>query len=124
MTPTAFHFGVVLFISASAVMPGIPAPVMAAVAGVPSVLGLLYAAWVVRRMARSTVLVAHLVDYVIYGAFPAAAYLCLLVSVVGLWFGAPFALHGVAIGALALLLVGIRNAWDLAVYLAYHKDGA
>jgi hypothetical protein len=38
--------------------------------------------------------------------------------------GAGFAAHGLAAAVLALLFLGIRDAWDLATWLAYHPDDA
>jgi hypothetical protein len=36
---------------------------------------------------------------------------------------AAFALHALAVSVLALLFRGIRDAWDLATWFAYHRDG-
>src|SRR5581483_124655 len=122
VTPTAFHFGVIVFMSAVAIMPAIPAAVMGGAGAVPSVLGIAYAAWAARRISRSTLLAHEPIDYVLYVFLPAAAYLGLLGSAVAVWLNTEWGFHGIAIAALGLLLIGIRDAWDLAVYLAYHKE--
>jgi hypothetical protein len=40
-----------------------------------------------------------------------------------LWQGNAFALDGIAVAILALLLIGIADAWDLATYLSNHRRG-
>ena len=122
VTPTVVHFAAVLFISAVAVMPGLTPETAAAAIAIPSLLGFLYVGTIVSRLARGMPPVTHWTDYVFYGLFPVAAYLGLIVSAAGVWSVAAFGPFGIAVGALALLLVGIRDAWDLATYLAYHRD--
>lgn len=85
-------------------------------------LGFLYAALIVWRMTSGGVAVTHWSDYIFYGALPAAAYLLLLVSAGGLRSGVEFAYYGVAVGTLALLFIGIRDAWDIATWLTFHRE--
>jgi hypothetical protein len=122
VTPTVFHFGVILLISTVAVMPEVSLGTMALAIAGAALVGLIFAGVIIARMVRRTVAVPHWSDYVFYGILPAAAYLGMLCSAAGLWSGASFALHGIAVAALALLLIGIRDAWDLATWLAYHRD--
>lgn len=121
VTPTVVHFSAVLLTSAVAVMPGLSPQAAALAIGIPALVGFLYAGMIVSRLIRRIPSVPHWTDYVYYGLFPAAVYLCLIVSGAGLWSGAALGHYGIAVGALALLLVGIRDAWDLATYLAYHR---
>ena len=122
VTPTVFHFGVVFVIGATVVMPGLPLPAVALAVGMPALLGFIYASVIVWRMARRGVSVPHWTDYVFYGAFPGVVYLWLIAAAAGLWSDSLFGLYGLAVGTLALLLIGIRDAWDLAVWLIYHRD--
>jgi hypothetical protein len=121
VTPTVFHFGEVFVIGATVVMPGLPLPAVSLAVGLLAFLGFVYASAIVWRMARRGVSVPHWTDYVFYGAFPGAVYLWLMAAAVGLWAGSLFGLYGLAVGALALLLIGIRDAWDLAVWLIYQR---
>ena len=123
VTPTVFHFGVVLLISTVAVMPDVPVSAMALAIAVIAVTGVALAGAIITRMVRGAVSVTHWSDYVFYGVLPGLAYLCLLTSAGSLWRGAGAALHGIALGALALLFIGIRDAWDLAIWLTYHREG-
>lgn len=120
LTPTMFHFGVVLLIGATAAMPEVSIWTMALVVATVAAVGLVYAGIALRRMIRGVVQVPHWSDYVFYGVLPTIVYLGLISSGVALWYQAPFAPHAIAVGALALLFLGIRDAWDLATYLAYH----
>lgn len=122
VTPTVVHFCTVLLIGAISIVPGLSTIALAIAFGVVGLLGFLYAALIVWRMTRGVVAVPHWTDYVYYGALPAVAYLLLLISGIGLSYGAEFAYYGVAAGALALLFIGIRDAWDLAVWLTFHRE--
>jgi hypothetical protein len=122
VTPTVVHFTAVLFVSAVAVMPGLSMQLTGQTIGVAALLGFVYVSAIVTRLVRAIPAVTHWTDYVFYGLFPLAVYLGLMVSAAYLWSGAAFGPYGIAIGALALLLVGIRDAWDLATYLAYHRN--
>ena len=121
VTPTVVHFSAVLLISAIAVMPGLPPHTVALAIGIPAFLGFAYVTRIVSRLVRGIPSVTHWTDYIFYGLFPAAVYVLILWSAYGLWSEAAYGHYGVGIGALALLLVGIRDAWDLATYLAYHR---
>lgn len=121
VTPTVFHFGAIVLISAAAVMPQLPGLTMAFVIGVPAVCGLVYVTISLYRMIRALPSVPHWTDYVFYGILPGLAYLCLFLASVAVSAGAEIGPYAVATGALALLLIGIRDAWDLATYLTYNR---
>lgn len=121
VTPTVVHFSAVLLISAVTVMPGLSIQTAALAIGIPALIGFLYVGMIVSRLVRGIPAVTHWTDYIFYGLFPAAVYFGLIASATDLLSGGAFGPYGIAIGALALLLVGIRDAWDLATYLAYHR---
>ncbi|MFI4936226.1 MAG: hypothetical protein ACHP7N_16560 [Caulobacterales bacterium] len=126
LTPTAMHFAFVLTISAVAIAPGLPASASAIVLGVVALVGLANA-------LRSTIGILkprqgmeppHWTDAWMYGATPAAIYLGLSAASLGLWAHTPWAAHLLAAGLLGLLLVGIRNAWDLVTWIAPKRDAS
>lgn len=123
LAPTIFHFAVVLLIGAVAAMPDVPASVVAFVVAAIALTGLAVGARSLWQMARGGVQIPHWSDYVFYGVLPAAAYLWLLAGGVALWSNVSIAPHAIGVGALALLLLGIRDAWDLATWLTYHRQG-
>jgi hypothetical protein len=59
-------------------------------------------------------------DKFFYGIFPAINYLALGTAAASVWFAstaAPYAVGGIM---LVLLLMGIRNAWDLATFIVHN----
>ena len=58
-----------------------------------------------------------------YGVTPAAAYAGLAANTAGLWAGADWAAPAMAVLVLALLLIGVRNAWDLVTWMAPQRGG-
>ena len=121
LTPTVAHFAVVLSTSAVAMAPGLPPPLRGAVFGLVLLIGLFYAARACLGIARPRLGVepSHGSDFWCYGAAPTAIYAG-LVTVVGLtfWLRAAWAPTAMAGLMLALLLISIRNAWDLITWIA------
>src|SRR5881394_2364850 len=81
-----------------------------------------YVGVIIRRFFGPLPSRPHWTDPIFYAAFPAAGYLALIVAggaVLLEWDHAPTVL---AIGALTLLFLGIRDAWDLALWLSTHAD--
>ncbi len=56
-------------------------------------------------------------DWLFYFALPCLSYLIIGAAALGVWKTAGFGLYGVAAAMILLLLIGIRNAWDLVVYI-------
>ena len=122
LTPIVFHFAMVFLVSTLALMPDVNTPIMALGVSAISLAGLGFGGAALVRMVLGLFPVPHWTDYVYYGGLPVVIYAALLASGAGLWFGAPFAVHGLAVAALALLFLAIRDAWDLATWLAYHRE--
>jgi hypothetical protein len=66
--------------------------------------------------------VPHWSDWLYYGVFPGAAYLDLLIGGEAFWVRAAIAADAVATAAVALLLIGIRDAWDVALWISQHRE--
>jgi hypothetical protein len=120
MTPTATHFAVVLVLSAAAVAPRIPLWAISAIVALTAVVGLF-------NGVRSTVAIAkmgkgddppHWTDLWSYGVGPLALYLVLFGVAASLIARVAWADSAVAVVLVALLLMGIRNAWDLITWMA------
>ncbi len=120
MTPTLFHFAVVLLTSALTAVPHLPHRAAASIVGALGLLGFVYAvriSWMLRTK-RVTPETPHWTDFWCYGMAPSGLYLAMTAAAWTLearetW--APYAVAAVVIG---LLLIGIRNAWDLVTWLA------
>ena len=116
MTPTVYHLSTIVLVSAVALMPGTPLYAMALVVAVPALSGFVYAALSLLRMFRNPP-VPHWTDYVYYGVVPGLVQLWLIAAAWAFWQESEPAAYAIAAGLVALLLVGTRDAWDLATYL-------
>ncbi|MBV9995330.1 MAG: hypothetical protein JO127_08955 [Caulobacteraceae bacterium] len=124
LTPNVFHFAMVVTTSAVAIAPRLPAWAPEIVVGLLALLGLGHClrATIGIRHFRPGSEAPHWSDVWFYGRAPAAIYFGLAAAAVGVSARmalAPYALAGLL---LALLLLSIRNAWDLVTSLA-HRHG-
>lgn len=55
-------------------------------------------------------------DWIWYFVLPAASYVIIIVSAVAVWNASAYGMYGIAVVMGVLLLIGVRNAWDLVVY--------
>jgi hypothetical protein len=120
MTPSLIHFAVVLSMSAVAVAPGLPIPATAGLFAAVALVGLGNAVWATigiafRRLGPEA---PHWSDVWLYGVAPSAIYTGLLIAAVGLSEELAWAAYATAALLLALLLIGVRNAWDLITWMA------
>ena len=120
MSPTVLNFAVVFCVAAVAVAPAFPIRPTAAVMGLGALFGLGDALWACAGMAkpRPGYEPPHWSDFWLYGAAPVAAHIGLAAGALALWSGAGWAPMMIAATVLALLLVGVRNAWDLVTWIA------
>jgi hypothetical protein len=84
--------------------------------------GLVYAVLVVRAARRQKGYQPVLEDWIFHAILPTASYASLLAAGVLMRSHPEHALYVVALVSLLLLLVGIHNAWDSAVYMARKQD--
>jgi hypothetical protein len=125
MGPVVLHVSFVLVLSAAALAPHISPKAFACIAGA-------LAAWGFARATMSFVGIRtlhwqeeppHWTDSWFYGAIPAATYVALAAVAWAFWTGQHWAVDGVAVVINAILLVTIRNEWDLVTWLAPRADG-
>jgi len=118
MTPTLYHFVAVLVLSALAVVPQVSALWMAAVVAFWSLAGAVYSVTMGVAMRRQRLPDSgQWADVWGYGLLPAAMYLGLCAAAWLLWRGAAEAPYALAIGVVVLMVIGIRNAWDLVMFI-------
>lgn len=123
-TPTVVHFSACLLLAGLVAAPWhtfIPLSWLLLASGVS---GTIYSAIVVRRAWRQTHYRPVLEDWIWHVVLPLVAYLVLI------WAGAILPIHPVTalflVGgvALALIFVGIHNAWDAVAYMVLrHRSG-
>lgn len=126
MTPTLFHFVAVLVLSALATVPHVTGFWYAAVLALWSVAGALYAGAMGVAMRQNRLPDSgHWNDVWGYGILPAAMYLGLIAAAWLSFREAPQAPYAIAIGLVVLMVIGIRNAWDLVMFIVPRTmDGA
>jgi hypothetical protein len=123
-TPTIVHLSVVLSIAALIVIPRESAATLSICLAATGAGGTLYSAAVALRARRQQEYQPVFEDWLWHVGFPVLAYVALFVAGVIAWSHAAGALYVVAITTLFLLLVGIHNAWDSAVFIAIAKRRA
>jgi hypothetical protein len=116
-TPTVVHFSGALVVSAIMSTPW-PSPAAAAITLlVCGLIGVGYEARVVVRARRQTAYEPVWEDWLWHVVLPGVAYLALVVAAVLVRRGAAAGFFTVGACALALLLIGIHNAWDTVTYI-------
>ena len=121
-TPTVVHFGAVLLLA------GILSAPWQAFSSLSLLLGLLglglaiYQIIIMRRMWRVSHYRSTLEDWLWYMALPLLAAVLLIGAAFVLLADPALALYIVGSGMILLLLVGIRNAWDMVTFLAVRRS--
>jgi cytochrome bd-type quinol oxidase subunit 2 len=119
-TPTVVHFATVLVLSAILSMPSITRAELGAILLVVGLLGLVYVYFIFRNDRRQDLYTADLEDTIWHFTLPPLAYASLLLAGASAWSSPTRSLYMVAGSLLALLVVGIHNAWDSAVYMLFN----
>lgn len=124
MGPIVLHMSFVLVLSAAALAPGITARSYALIAGVAALWGLargVYSTWGIRRLGPDAEI--HWTDEWFYGVIPAVFYVALAIVAFAVWRGLAWSPYAVAAVVTALVLLSVRNEWDLVTWLAPRRDG-
>ena len=121
ITPATVHLGSVLIGSAILMVPAITPFFLALSLGIGGLAGVIYGAIVYTRITQLKI---DLIDRFWYGIFPFLAYAVLGVAA---WLAmtdtAP-CLDIMAGALIALLIIGMRNAWDMATFMILGGPGA
>ena len=121
-TPTIVHFGVVLLLAGIMTAPwhGLrPVAMLWALLGVS---GVAYVLRVALSMRKQTAYQPEFEDWLFHAALPLAGYCVILASACLASFAERAALFGIAGSTMALLLIGIHNAWDSAAYHVFVRN--
>jgi hypothetical protein len=117
-TPTVVHLGGALVVSAIMSAPW-PSPVaVSIVLALYGLGGFAYAAGVIRRARRQRSYTPVWQDWLWYAVLPCTAYVVLAVAAFRLRARPTAAAFAIGGAALALLLIGIHNAWDSVTHIA------
>jgi hypothetical protein len=125
MGPVVLHVSFVLVLSAAPLAPQITPRALAVIAGAVAIAGAVRGCFVIRGIARwskGEPEAPHWSDVWCYGAIPTLIYLLLAIVAAGFWGERAWAADALAAVMIALLLVTIRNEWDLVIWLAPKPD--
>jgi hypothetical protein len=117
-TPTVVHFCAALVVAAILTAPWRSVTSVAGALGTVSASGLFYTFVVMRRARRQTTYKPVLEDWLFHTAFPIVAYAAILIAAFVLRRDPEHSLFAVGAAVLALVLIGIHNAWDTVTYVA------
>jgi len=128
VTPTIVHFGGVLALAAFLSMPDLTVTILSAAFALGGLAGVAYGLFIAGRLrgfagsmqGQESAYVPVREDWIWNVVLPTLAYAALLVTGVLIWHHPVAALHAVATLSLVLLFIGIRNAWDIAVWMPTH----
>jgi hypothetical protein len=122
ITPTAVHFGSVLWLAALMSIPGQTAVALAILLAGTGVAGLAYCVLLLARMLdRSLDYRPFVSDWIWSAVLPTTAYLALAASGVMVLQPSSISLYTVAGVSVLLLLIGIHNAWDVVVWMTTER---
>lgn len=119
-SPIVIHFASVLFISAVALVPTHHSTYFAALIGACAVIGFSVSLYVTVQLLSHD-WTQYKQDHISYALLPALAYLALLIATIMIWTGNELALDFLSGALLLLLLINIRNAWDLMLSMVRHQ---
>lgn len=115
-SPTIFHFGAALFVSALQRVPW-PAVIFIAIHwGVIGLIGVVYTVAVIRRIKRQTVYKPVFEDWLFHVILPIIAYSVFIFAAIAALFYVREALFAVGASVMLFLFIGIHNAWDSVSY--------
>jgi hypothetical protein len=116
MSPVVFHYANILFLSLIALIPTQTWQSFGLVIGVAAIGSVIYSIIIAVRVHRNPI--SDLADRLCYGAIPALCYAAGVVVAALLLEEKSAGLNLLAGAALLLLVINIRNAWDLMISLA------
>lgn len=123
VTPTIAHFCGVLALAAFLSMPHQNLATLSVGLAVAGVAGLIYGGSVAAHMRdHGGQYIPVREDWIFNVVLPTLVYGALLAMAFLIWRYPRAALYGVAVATLGLLLIGIRNAWDIAVWMSIQKS--
>jgi len=124
ISPTVVHFTTVLMIAVVALVPTHEWHTLASLLALIGVAGAIYSASVWIELFVHRRFNVDIVDRLFYAGFPLVGHLLLLLAAVFLWRQSDAGLDLLAAGQITLLLAGIRNAWDMMLWIVIRAPTA
>jgi hypothetical protein len=118
-SPIIFHYTYVLFLSLVSLVPINTDASLATIIGISAAAALVYSCFIFVRVMRGSAI--DLDDRLGYGASPLAAYAAALAASIFIFERSEVGPPLLAGALVLLLLVNIRNAWDLTLFFAQRR---
>jgi hypothetical protein len=123
LSPVIMHYANILFVSLMALAPSLGDRALGSIVGACGVVGFAYSLFVSTTLFRDGK--AEFVDRFAYGAWPCLGYGGIVVAAVMIAARHEFGPTLLAAALILLLMVNVRNAWDLAItFVRRHSDMA
>jgi hypothetical protein len=119
-TPVVFHYTYVLFVCLIALIPSNTDTSLALIVGITAATAFAYSIFILMRVLRSSI--TDIDDRIGYGASPPAAYAATLAAAIFIFEHSAIGPPLLAGALMLLLVVNIRNAWDLTVFFAQRRN--
>ena len=119
-SPVILHFAVVFFVSAVGLVPAHSVTSLAILVGATALIGIGVSFFTTIQLLRHR-WTKYVRDHLAYGVLPAVCYVALLAAAGMIVAESEYALDDLAGVLLLLLLVNIRNAWDLTLSMIWHQ---
>jgi hypothetical protein len=113
MSPVVSHFAFVFLMASFGLMPSQSAHSFAALIGLTALIGIVSTAVISARLLAG--FTDDIEDRLAYGVLPALGYFAALAAAVMILNGQEWSFHVLAGGLLLLVMVNIRNVWDLTL---------
>ena len=123
LTPTVVHFAAVLFSGLVIVIPVESWTSLGAVLGAGGLAGAVYCGRLLVHVVVGHRFNVERIDRLFYLAIPFVGYLLVLVSAVLLFMASHVGAEVMAVAILVLLIAGLRNAWDMMVWIVIRAPG-
>jgi len=119
-SPVVLHFTAAFFIAAVGLIPAHSAVLFAGAVAVAALIGGGASIFATVQLLRNS-WTSYVQDHLAYGLLPAMCYGVLLIAAYMILKEAPYALDVVGGTLLVLMIVNIRNAWDLMLSMVRHQ---
>jgi hypothetical protein len=120
VTPTMANLATILLGCVLALVPSLERISFSLLFGIGGLGGLAYASWIARHVTKREI--EH-IDHFWYAIVPPVGYVAITAAALLTAFGEPRSLELLATGIAIILIAGLRNAWDMILFLIQQAKG-
>jgi len=122
ISPTVVHFAVALFICILITIPSQTWLTLGSLIECAGLVGLMYSVRTCARIYRTLGSKLDRIDRLFYALIPVMGYLLVVAAATALLAHAPWSSELMAAGLIVLMLAGIRNAWDMTIWIVMRRN--